>query len=304
MYRVIATSLNLRSSPTVAPKNKLAVLPQGQEVEKLDGSKEPWWFVETNLGGNAIQGYVHSQYLVDGHDAAHEVVLGEHDTIPAVHLAENNPAVTRSADGKRAYPLGENSRPFRDNGLDPQGKAEQLTSIIEWLDVESSKRYQRTSSATYCNIYACDYCYLAGAYLPRVWWTQKALLDLTQGHSVTVSYGGTVTELNANSLHDWLVQFGADFGWQRTFSYDDAQAAANQGRVVVVCAKRVTTNSPGHICVIAPETEQHIAQRKGGGGSISVPLQSQAGSSNYRYRVTNLWWTSDQFQSFGIWIHD
>jgi hypothetical protein len=34
--------------------------------------------------------------------------------------------------------------------------------------VESSARYARTPTQTYCNVYVADYCYLAGVYLPRV----------------------------------------------------------------------------------------------------------------------------------------
>ncbi len=118
-----------------------------------------------------------------------------------------------------------------------------------------------------------------------------------------VLYGDTVTELNANALHDWLLDFGSDLGWSRIFSVDVAQLAANNGKVVIVCAKRVTTNRPGHICAIVPETDTFKARRRSD-GSISAPLQSQAGSSNYNYKAANRWWTSSRFQSFGIWIKE
>jgi hypothetical protein len=45
-YRVVATALNLRSTPEVAPTNRLAVLPQGTIVEKLnDTAVADWWAV-------------------------------------------------------------------------------------------------------------------------------------------------------------------------------------------------------------------------------------------------------------------
>ena len=167
----------------------------------------------------------------------------------------------------------------------------------------SSIRYLRKGSTTYCNIYAYDYCYLSGVYIPRVWWTQKSIIELSKGKEVPVFYGDTVTELNANSLHNWLRDFGADFGWMRIFSVDEAQLTANNGKMVVVCAKRVTTNRPGHICAIVSETDSFKAKRKSD-GSISAPLQSQAGSNNYKYKAANQWWTSSKFQSFGIWVHE
>jgi hypothetical protein len=39
-------------------------------------------------------------------------------------------------------------------------------------------------------------------------------------------------------------------------------------------AKRVTTNRPGHICAIVPETDSFVARRKAG-GVIANPLQTK-----------------------------
>lgn len=298
-YKVAATSLNMRSTPKVTGSNRIAVLPQGQEVKKIDDAHNPWWLIRTSLLGDSLEGYVHSRYLVKNVEFDEPVAS---NSITAVHLTENKTSVTRNRDGGRAYPLGELNRPGR-TATDIEDKIEQLGEIINWLNVDHSIRYLRKGSTTYCNIYVCDYCYLSGAYIPRVWWTQKSIIELSKGNKVPVLYGESITELNANSLYDWLHDFGADFGWMRLFNVDEAQLAANNGKVVVVCAKRVTTNRPGHICAIVPETDSFKANRRSD-SSITAPLQSQAGSNNYKYKAANQWWTSNRFQSFGIWVHE
>ena len=70
---------------------------------------------------------------------------------------------------------------------------------------------------TWCNIYATDYCYLAGLYLPRVWWTAKALAAIVQGNTPPVAYDQTVRETRADDLYQWLLDSGAQFGWRRVF---------------------------------------------------------------------------------------
>jgi hypothetical protein len=215
-------------------------------------------------------------------------------TPPAVHLAENVAASNRSTSVDRAYPLGEDNRPTRATGT---------AAIVRYLDVEKSARYQPTNAQTFCNIYACDYCYLAGVYLPRVWWTSRALADIAAGLTVPVKYAETVAELNANALHTWLHEFGSSFGWIQTTSLDQLQTAANAGQVSVICAQRSESSKPGHIAVVVPESappEIAISNATG----IRVPLQSQAGRSNYSFSCKpGRWWEGAQFRTFGFWIH-
>ncbi len=105
-----------------------------------------------------------------------------------------------------------------------------------------------------------------------------------------------------NSLYNWLVESSAAFGWARTFNIDDVQANANAGAVCLICAQRTDLNRSGHITAVVPETELHQAKRDN--GRVTVPLESQAGASNYNY-VTKLipWWTAAQFRRFGFWVH-
>lgn len=299
MFKVTATSLNIRSQPKLNSRYRLAVLPNGQIIRKINTDHTPWWLVNTTLRGHSLEGYVHSNYLEAINDNQPQTTISH---ITSVHLKENRSDITRSRDGGRAYPLGESGQPERD-GSGTNQQIIQLGNIINWLGVDQSIRYQRKGSTTYCNIYAYDYCYLAGVYIPRVWWKEHALLKLSQGIPVEVQYGSTVRELNANALHDWFEDFGADFGWQPGFDITQCQQAANQGKVVIACAKRVTTNRPGHICAIVPETSEHSARRRSN-GEVSQPLQSQAGGTNFLYKTANQWWLSNKFQSFGLWIHD
>jgi hypothetical protein len=218
--------------------------------------------------------------------------------IPAVHLAENTSGSKRSLATGRAYPLGELDRPARTSA-----KPKELERIVRYLNVESNARYTRTPGSTFCNVYAHDYCYLAGVYLPRVWWTQPARREIAAGRTPPVKYGETVTELNANALHTWLRDFGTSFGWTPAASLDQLQTAANSGQVSLICAQRTQLSKPGHIAVVVPESvPPQVAERAG--AAILLPLQSQAGARNFCFSCKpGKWWEGAQFQGFGFWIH-
>jgi hypothetical protein len=300
---VSATSLNLRSAPRVAPNTRVATLPQGHRVDKVADAATGWWKVRTTLNGTALVGFVASQHLTDDADAAPAPSTAPAvPAVPAVHLQENRPDIKRSTTSGRAYPLGEPDRPQR-SGPSAQDRVRQLNEIVRYLNVETHARYQKTTKTTFCNIYACDFCYLAGVYLPRVWWTPKALVDLAAGKAVAAKYGDTVRELNANALHDWFEDFGGQFGWRRATDLDEVQSAANAGGVGIIVAQRKELNQSGHIAVVVPEGATASARRTA--ARVHLPLQSQAGLKNSCYSCgTSRWWTGDQFRSFGLWIHD
>jgi hypothetical protein len=295
---VSATNLNLRSEPKINLANRIATLPQGHPVDKLADGPEGWWKVKTTLNGAALVGFAAHQFLTEQGAGAPPPAAG----ISAVHLRENRPDVKRSGTSGRAFPLGESGAPHRD-GTSPQERVQQLHEIVEYLDVEQNARYRAATGETYCNIYAYDFCYLAGVYLPRVWWTSRALTDLAAGRAVSVRYGDTVRELNANALYDWLEDFGTDFGWRRLVQVEDLQQAANVGAVAVICAQRKELNRSGHICVVVPERPPQTAKRTG--ASVHLPLQSQAGARNFCYSCgTSRWWAGAQFRGFSFWVHD
>lgn len=298
VYKVTASSLNLRSEPVVRPGNRIAALYNGQSVIKLGAASDPaWWQVSATIQGTPATGFVAKQYLRSADSFPQG---GAVSGITAVHLRENWSSVTR--DGlQRAYPLGESGRPRR-TGSTPAARAASLGNIIDWLGVDARRRYQPGGGATYCNIYAYDYCYLAGAYLPRVWWTRTAIQRLAQGGAVTPQYGQTVEELNANSLYNWFVEYGEQFGWQRTFDLNQLQNAANQGGVGIICGRRANANHHGHITAVVPETGSHQALRNSSG--VTRPLQSQAGARNFKYgMLPSSWWVGQGFAFHGFWTH-
>lgn len=293
-FRVSAAALNFRSTPEVALDNRIAVLPQGKIVERLSGdATDHWWQVSTTISGQLLQGFVAKDHLSPV--SVPEPTVSRTGTIPKVHLVKNSP-VLRSQTSGRAFPLNETGQPSR-SSTDLSGS---LTNIVRWLDVEQSNRYTRVGNTTFCNIYAYDYCFLAGVFLPRVWWTRKAISDLNAGKDVPIRLGDTVRELNANSIFDWFEDFSDDFGWERVFDLTDLQDAANQGKVCIISGQRKELDRPGHICAVVPEIPGHSASRSG--GRVTVPLQSQAGASNFSYGGSN-WWTDIKFRSFGFWVH-
>lgn len=296
-YRVTATSLNIRSKPVVSPATKIAALPHGQLVEPLEEiSNSDWLNVSTKINGVTVTGYVNHKFLeLENNFTAPSVEQG----ITQVHLSTKN-KILRAADGGRAFPLNEVNQPSR-TANSTAGKVSELHQIINWLEVEKSPRYLPKPGTTYCNIYTYDYCYLAKVYLPRVWWTSKAIFELLKGQAVSPIYDKTVTELNANSLHNWFAEFGDDFGWRRVFDLTELQDQANKGAVCIISARRKELNRPGHICAVAPETEAFKATRKN--GLVTLPVQSNAGASNFRYGG-RIWWTSENFSSFSFWVHE
>lgn len=212
-------------------------------------------------------------------------------TPTAVHLKPPSP-IRRADPWGHAYPLHEPDQPTREASL---------LGLIRWLAVEQHQRYRPKLSTTYCNVYAHDFCYLAGVYLPRVWWQQHAVEAFERGEEPSAEYGATVGELSANALFRWLERWSSNFGWRRAQSLDELQDAANAGEVAVICAHRKVESEPGHISVVVPETELQAQRRE---GRVVVPVQSQAGARPSQHAVGDPWWSGAQFQTAGFWRHE
>lgn len=203
--------------------------------------------------------------------------------------------ITRN-DGSKAYPLNEPVMPKGD------GSPQSLIDIVEFLNVEKSLRYKRNEIggkvvATYCNIYAFDYCNLAGGYLPRVWWNKNVLEDIKQGKDIEPVYSKTVSELNANSLYDWFKDHSLEFGWQKQNDLYEAQQKANAGYIVIIVAKQKIVSRSGHITAIVPETAEHKSRSI---NKTFLPLQSQSGVVNNKYFNDN-WFTHPRYEGFAVY---
>jgi hypothetical protein len=293
---VTAPSLNLRSAPKVLAENRLALLPQGQLVDKIrvaPGTTK-WFEVSTILNGTLFTGFVDGSFLAERANTVFPVF----NQLQGVHLEP--PQAMRAKRGTWAYPLSEPNMPKRNIQADLEERKQELLRIVDWLDVPNSDRYQPGQN-TYCNIYAYDYCCLADAYLPRVWWTNNAIINLLNGNEVAVKYGDSVTEMNANGLYNWFGDYGNHFGWKRLSNAKELQTEVNQGKVGIISGENKWPNKPGHIAAVIPEHGTFTAQTV---GNTFIPLQSQAGRVNLKKFSNQSWWTKPEFRAFGFWLHD
>jgi hypothetical protein len=303
-YRVIAHGLNMRREPRATADNLITVLPKDAVVVPIGSASDVnWLLVAAKDGGSVVNGYVARRFLrPELVPAAPPTVTG----ISAVHLTPpKKTTITRtSADWMRAFPIGDADKPAR-AGTTPDARKAELGAIIDWLEVDVNPRYTKAGRTTYCNIYAYDFCSLAGVYLPRVWWTPSALLTLGRGEAVGVKYGETVQEMRANHLYQWMREFGAGFGWTPEDDLEELQTAANAGEVCVIVAS-TETDAPGHIAMVVPETAKEKATKE---QNVYKPLQSQAGGTNYKYghggtRGKTQWWELSNLKDhYGFWRH-
>jgi hypothetical protein len=311
----VETVLRLRSEPRI-PKddpsaNVIARLPDGQIVHRLDGKKDDkFWEVETSLNGAHFRGFAASEFLKAAGKAVDEVPVitlqqePQEGDIPAVSMPRKGDSITKRSELAGALSLNEPGQPGRKGETGAERCAE-LAAIIAWLAVDktSNKRYQPTSTATFCNIYTHDYCFLAGVYLPRVWWLPGAIERLAKGEDVEPIYEKTIDEQRANDLFRWLRDFGSRFGWRATGTLTKLQDAANLGGLGIIVARRKDDGRSGHIVMVVPETDSNSARRNSD-GEVIAPLQSQAGSVNFQYGRGKLdWWTDERFAASAFYVH-
>jgi hypothetical protein len=309
--------LRLRREPKVDKdgSNVIARLPDGQIVKAVTNKKvNDFLEVETSLSGAHLQGFAFAKYLkpiaTGAAAAAVEIPL----VVPAaspptsgiveVIMPRKQGTVTKRTQFANALSLNEPGQPGR-KGTTPAELCNELIAIVDWLAVEkaSHSRYKPHDGSTFCNIYAHDYCYLAGVYLPRVWWTQGAIEKLAQGQPVAPKLEATITEVRANGLLRWLRDFGPRFGWRQTGTLTKLQLEANQGAIGIIVARNKNDGKSGHIAAVIPEFGDHTAQRDSA-GEVIAPLQSQAGLHNFRYGRGGLnWWKGAKYAESSFWIH-
>ncbi|HEU4766930.1 MAG TPA: hypothetical protein VFS77_06130 [Pyrinomonadaceae bacterium] len=304
--------LRLRSEPKIDKDNQnvIARLPDGHPVRAISSKKTNGFLeIETSLLGAHFRGFAFAEFLKAAPDIPEVPVLHPAPAPPtsgivAVTMPRKPGTVTKRIGIATAHSLNEPGQPER-KGTTPDELRAELATIIDYLAVDKSthKRYKPITNATFCNIYAHDYCHLAGVYLPRVWWTAGAIERLAQGHTVPINLGQTIEEQRANDLFRWLRDFGLRFGWRQTGSLTSLQLEVNQGAVGVIVARRKNDGLSGHIAVVVPETDAESAKRNSA-GEVTAPLQSQAGRNNFRYGTGGPnWWKGNQFAESAFWLH-
>lgn len=306
--------LRLRREPRVSNPpnaNVVAELADGLVVHSISGTPVNGFIeVEAMLGGNLFRGFASAKFLIQLSAAKTAAAVSAlappaaAHAIPEAMLTNPPGAVTKRIAIAGARPLNEPNMPRR-TAQDPASLRAEIAAIIAYLatDNVAHKRYQPRDGLTFCNIYTHDYCALAGAYLPRVWWTQPALLKIAAGETLQPKLGNTVDEMRANDLFRWLRDFGQNFGWRRASSTTELQDHANMGGVGLIVARRKQDGKSGHIVAVVAETATETAKRDAA-GNVTMPLQSQAGSVNFRYgRGTLDWWKDARFAESAFWLH-
>jgi len=312
-HRVVTLegTLRLRSAPAIsAPPtaNVIGDLPDGHLVRAVSGKETKGFLeVETSLAGAHLQGFASAKHLqpASGNiEAALPAAAPPTEGLVAVYMPRKAGVVTKRTEIAGPHSLNEPNQPGR-KGTTPDELRTELAAIIDYLDVakKSFKRYQPRDGLTFCNIYAHDYCFLAGVYLPRVWWTGKAIEAIAKGEKVAPLLGNTIDEVRANGLFRWLRDFGDRFGWRQTGTLTKLQQEANQGAIGLIVARRKEDGRSGHIVMVVPETDKHSARRNSAGDAIA-PLQCQAGSVNFSYGTGKLnWWKDARFAESAFWLH-
>ncbi len=305
--------LRVRSAPKISSPltaNVIAQLPDGHPVRAVTGTAvRNFLEIETSLAGAHIRGFASSDFLAPAPGVNVIPIVQPAEAPPTSGIVEvfmPRPAslITRRTAIAGAHSLNESSMPTRKGATSDELRAS-LGEVIDYLasDKATHKRYKPRDGLTFCNIYAHDYCFLAGVYLPRVWWTPGAIERLTQGETVEPLIENTIMEMRANDLFRWLRDFGPRFGWRQTGTPTKLQQEANQGAAGLIVARRKQDGKSGHIVAVVPETETERAARNTA-GEVTRPLQSQAGAVNFRRGTSTLnWWKGDQFAESAFWLH-
>src|SRR5262245_3881079 len=306
--------LRLRNEPKIDQSNPqanvIARLPDGHIVQAVTNEQiKSFLEVETSLLGAHYRGFASAQYLKPASGVTEVPILKPSPKTPgsgivAVYMPRKPGTVTKRTEIASPHSLNENKQPSR-AGTTADELRDELAINIDWLAVDKPThlRYRPRERMTFCNIYAHDYCHLAGVYLPRVWWAPGTIELLAQGQSVPPLYGNSIDEERANDLFHWLRDFGLRFGWRQTGTLSKLQLEVNQGAIGLIVARRKNDGLSGHIVVVVPETDANRARRNAA-GEVIAPLQSQAGVNNFRYGVGKLnWWKNDQFTEYAFWLH-
>ena len=318
IYRVKVTSntLNLRSEPGIPADNpsanRIAALPNGHLVSLISGSAGDKWFeVETSLNGASLRGFAASEFLelVKTKSKLMAVILpfatAPQSGIAAVFMPQGSGMITKRTGIAGPFSLSEPNQPSRSSNAEPAVLRKEIMKIIDWLNVEklTHKRYKPGEGKTFCNIYSHDFCHLAGVYLPRVWWTQRAIEKLARNEIVQPLLNATIEEIRANGIFGWLRDFGQRFGWRQTGHLTKLQNAANLGGIGLIIARHVEDGRSGHITMIVPEMDDTKAKRNKN-GDVIAPLQSQAGAVNFKLGTGKKdWWLEVRFKDHAFWIH-
>lgn len=168
--------------------------------------------------------------------------------------------------------------------------AQNYNAVIDQFNVATNPRYKIRNNNTYCNIFGWDVTVAMGAELPH--WINRATNEpYTYDTSKSYSQNAAVArELNANSVADWVRDYGPNYGW-RPATAQEAQAAANAGKPTIGVWKN--TGGIGHVIVVRPNPTND--------GEIHI---AQAGASNYNHGTLSNHASSKFRNGVVFYVHD
>lgn len=300
-YRVATSSVDLTDLlPTKNNSTIITKIPFRHTVKLIEKTESNWWKVK--LLNTDKEGFVAADDL-----EPFDTNLLKHSDVEIPNF-EASPLASLDSKIETYKPIGNPNIPFR-NLTNLSSKLASIANIIDILDVAKSFRYEKDEADTYCNIYTFDYCFFNRVYIPRLRWTDKAIVELELGNEVPLIFDDTVKPFYSNYLYDWFVESSDEFGWQKVKDVDTLQKRVNEnGGVGIISAKRFIIYKSGHIAVVVPETENHKAFREN--GKVIYPLQSQAGYDNYNYFAEERkdWWANKDpekgYSSAIFYYHD
>lgn len=173
----------------------------------------------------------------------------------------------------------------------PRAGSGDVGDLVRWLAVDTSQRWARDGSATYCDHYFGDFFdQLYGpnvVYIPA-WrtWTDAAIERLRAGEAL-VADSSTTIERNARGVNAWLREHGPAFGWRHFASASELRAYVNRtGRPGAI-------STDTHVAVVVPDA---LAP-----SDSPHPLLSQAGGANFQLGRTHSWYSRNPSTLFVAW---
>lgn len=173
-----------------------------------------------------------------------------------------------------------------------QRSAAAYNTVIDQYFVETNSRYARTSTSTYCNIFASDVMLAMGLEGDYSHWLKN---NAPSNSNTKGAY-----ELNANATYNWINKYGSKYGWTKV-SAEEAQERANAGYPTIGIWKNPTGKS-GHVVVIRPEGTAPDGKTYTY-SATKGPVIAQAGASNFNYGNISKGFSKDKMPAIQYWTH-
>lgn len=185
----------------------------------------------------------------------------------------------------------------KENGIkyasyEGQRSAAAYNTVIDQYFVETNSRYARTSTSTYCNIFASDVMLAMGLEGDYSHWLKN---NAPSNSKTKGAY-----ELNANATYNWINKYGSKYGWTKV-SAEEAQERANAGYPTIGIWKNPTGKS-GHVVVIRPEGTAPDGKTYTY-SAAKGPVIAQAGANNFNYGNISKGFSKNKMPDVQYWTH-